>query len=197
MIGDKNSKKTGYKLPPKNSQWRKGQSGNPKGRPKGAKNKRYRQIGTTSAENRDVLLAQMEKVIDVQLDGKSVKMSKIDVVMERVLSNAMVGDFKSAHFVLTMRDALIREGQEDFNLIYQDSIREIERYFTGIYTRLGVSKRQAEGLESYALYKKLLKSMALRKIYGEEIVPFDVDEAEEGTHCNTLRENFIDELKEL
>ena len=72
--------KVGYGRPPKETQFKPGKSGNPKGRPRGAKN-----IDTML---RDTL---MEK-IEITENGKRKRLSKIEVLLKKCLNDALNGD---------------------------------------------------------------------------------------------------------
>lgn len=73
----------GYGKPPKKSQFKKGSSGNPKGRPKGAKNRTSR------------ALEMYHKQMTVMQNGKPTKLSMIDVVHAKLLASAAKGDIKA------------------------------------------------------------------------------------------------------
>jgi hypothetical protein len=79
--------KVGYKKPPKGSQWKKGQSGNSKGRPKGKKS--LTTIG----------LDMFHKPVTVLQNGKAIKISMIDAVRAKLLATAMKGDLKAMKLV--------------------------------------------------------------------------------------------------
>lgn len=72
--------KVGYKKPPKKSQFKKGQSGNPKGRPKGRKN------------NHTILSESLSQKVTVTRDGKKLKISRIEALNERGFQRAMQGN---------------------------------------------------------------------------------------------------------
>jgi hypothetical protein len=75
----------GYRRPPVNHQFKPGQSGNPKGRPKGSKN-----FVTTFAE----VLSRPIKVRD-RNNGKTRTVSKLEVMIEGITNKAMAGDPKA------------------------------------------------------------------------------------------------------
>ena len=78
----------GYGKPPKHSRWQKGQSGNPKGRPR-----RNRDISALVS----TLLAQRVVV----RKGKTTKrMSRLDHLLHRVFENALAGDPRLIRMVL-------------------------------------------------------------------------------------------------
>jgi len=78
----------GYGKPPKHSRWQKGQSGNPKGRPR-----RNRDITGLV----DALLAQRIVV----RNGKTTKrMSRLDHLLHRVFESALAGDPRLIRMVL-------------------------------------------------------------------------------------------------
>ncbi len=79
----------GYGKPPKSGQFKPGQSGNPKGRPKGAKN--------LKAVFEEELLAK----VPIKEEGKSKKVSKQEAVIKALMLKAMHGDIKAINTVLT------------------------------------------------------------------------------------------------
>ena len=81
----------GYGKPPKSGQFKPGQSGNPKGRPKGAKgmNTIVREIMT-------------EKVSVRRPDGSTTKLSRAEVLMQKTVEAAVKGNFKAADLLVKM-----------------------------------------------------------------------------------------------
>lgn len=84
----------GYGKPPKSGQFQKGQSGNPKGRPKG------RKAIMTIAE--DVL----RKKITVKEGGKTKRICKVEGVFSQVTNDALRGDARATDQVLKLVNAL-------------------------------------------------------------------------------------------
>lgn len=80
----------GYKKPPKGSQFKKGRSGNPKGRPKGAKN----------------TLSLAEKIfnetISIRESGDEKEVTKIEGTLMRLIQKALEGDIKAADKVIKL-----------------------------------------------------------------------------------------------
>ena len=111
--------KVGKGMPPKGSQWKKGQSGNPKGRPKGDK-----QLG-------GIVESELYQPVAVNQKGKLKKLPAIVVALRRALSLAMKGDLKATKFLVDLHvkhvgpsgpasvaDLLI--GQSPFELTAED-----------------------------------------------------------------------------
>jgi hypothetical protein len=84
----------GFGKPPKHTQFRKGQSGNPKGRPKGSKN--------ISVRIRRIL---EEKVI-VKTNGGTRSMAMFDALLMQLFNKAMSGDIKSLQEVIRLTEKL-------------------------------------------------------------------------------------------
>jgi len=80
----------GYCKPPTASQFQKGKSGNPKGRPKAS---------PTVAE---LMAKESEKVVTVSQNGKAVKMSKQKLLINTILQKAIQGDVQFAKMVLQL-----------------------------------------------------------------------------------------------
>jgi hypothetical protein len=73
----------GYRKPPKHTQWRQGQSGNPKGRKKGSRN--------FKTEVKELL----NSMVSVVRDGKPAKMSAQRAALERLFDKALNGDIRA------------------------------------------------------------------------------------------------------
>ncbi|WP_137703352.1 DUF5681 domain-containing protein [Marimonas lutisalis] len=73
----------GYGKPPKHSRFKKGQSGNPKGRPKAAK-------GLLASVKRE-----LDSKITVREAGGEVSISKAAAMAKRLVANALQGDLKA------------------------------------------------------------------------------------------------------
>jgi Family of unknown function (DUF5681) len=85
MADSNDSDKIGYQKPPKNTQFVKGQSGNPKGRPKGSQN----------------LATLLQKIIRQRVmvteNGKSREMSKAEAIFTQMVNKGLRGDLNAIH----------------------------------------------------------------------------------------------------
>jgi uncharacterized protein DUF5681 len=102
----------GYGRPPKKTQFRSGQSGNPKGRPKGAKNEAT------------LLREIMARNVEIREGGRARKISVLAAILLKFAESALKGDARSATFLLNRygqaeRDAPPAEGlsQDDRQLL--------------------------------------------------------------------------------
>lgn len=82
-MADKRDYEVGYGKPPKASRFRPGQSGNPKGRPKGARG--------VKALLREVLTSP----VIVKVGGKTMSVSAMHAILLRLRQSALEGDFRS------------------------------------------------------------------------------------------------------
>jgi hypothetical protein len=73
----------GYKKPPLHSRFRKGESPNPRGRPKG------------SANYLTLLRRVLDQKVAVTEDGKRRKITKIEAAMTQLLNKAALGDTRA------------------------------------------------------------------------------------------------------
>lgn len=88
MSDEDNDYTVGNRRPPREAQWKKGQSGNPKGKPKGTK--------SVSATFRK---AGLEKV-EVRVRGRTRTMTRLDLIVARIVEEAAKGDRKAAELAL-------------------------------------------------------------------------------------------------
>lgn len=90
----------GYGKPPEHSQFKKGQSGNPKGRPKGVKN--------FSTDLRE----ELNETVPVRENGKVKKLTKQRAILKAQVSKAMSGDGRAAEIVFKMAAAYLGDDME-------------------------------------------------------------------------------------
>ncbi len=89
----------GYGRPPKHTQFKKGQSGNPKGRKKGA-----RGLKTD-------LRAELNERIEITENGKTVKLTKQQLMVKQLAAKAIKGDVRAIGKLADLTIALL--GAED------------------------------------------------------------------------------------
>lgn len=82
--------KVGYGKPPKAKQFKRGRSGNPKGRPKGSLN-----LATD-------LTAELGEHITVREDGRSRKVSKQRALIKSLMAKALQGDIRATAALLAL-----------------------------------------------------------------------------------------------
>lgn len=110
---DNKTKGVGYRCPPRHSQFKPGQSGNPKGRPKG------------SRSTHDILRDILNRKLAYVSSGRSRIISVREGILTKFADCALRGDVKTATFLLNRYDA--GEGgsaatddlNEDDNLVLQ------------------------------------------------------------------------------
>ena len=82
--------KVGYKKPPHETRFKKGQSGNPKGRPPGKKNLQT------------VLNDALRERVTVAKNGQYKKISKLEAIVTQLVDRANSGDAKAMPLLLTL-----------------------------------------------------------------------------------------------
>ena len=93
--------RVGYGMPPRRSQFQPGQSGNPRGRPKGVRN-----LGTN-------VRAVLGRRVTVVEHGQRKSVSAAEAILHRYLESAIKGDVKAGAFLLTLLDRFQPTESED------------------------------------------------------------------------------------
>lgn len=93
--------KVGYGKPPKKAQFKRGRSGNPKGRPKGSLN-----LATD-------LSSELGEKITVREEGRYQRVSKHRALIKSLMAKALQGDIKATITLLTLYARTIMEQPEE------------------------------------------------------------------------------------
>jgi len=83
-------KKKPYRSPPRHTQFKPGQSGNPKGRPKGSKNLKT------------LFEKELNKKVTVTQDGKKVRLTKKELLPMQLINDALKGNKTSMKMVIEL-----------------------------------------------------------------------------------------------
>jgi len=115
----------GPRRPPKHSQFKKGVSGNPKGRPKGSVNLR------TAVSRR------LRENATVTRNGRQEKMPKAELIALQIVDAAAKGDLKAATFVARLDDeaaAAVAQAssEEAFKTPDKENLRFIRKRLDGL-----------------------------------------------------------------
>ena len=109
--------KVGYGKPPKATQFRKGRSGNLRGRPKGSLN-----LATD-------LTAELGEHITVREDGRPRKVSKQRALIKSLMARALQGDVRAMASLLALYARVITEPPHDENQpIEADELQVLRRF---------------------------------------------------------------------
>jgi hypothetical protein len=124
--GDKRNGAVGYGRPPVNRQFKPGQSGNPRGRPKGSKN-----LATMFAE------ALNEKMKVRTKDGRTRTLSKQELMVEVMINNAMAGDTKAFATVVQFMDKyeVFRRLTVDHDELAASAVEHLRQRLVGLAGR--------------------------------------------------------------
>ena len=84
------STEIGYCKPPKDHQFKPGQSGNPAGRPK----------GKSSSSIREAIAAGLRKTVTVKVGGRPTRMTQADLIATQLLLKASSADIRALQLVM-------------------------------------------------------------------------------------------------
>ncbi len=136
----------GYGRPPRNSQFKPGQSGNKKGRPKNSKN--------TYTMLTDVL----EQKINIKENGKDLRISKKLAMIMQLVNKAVKGDVKAINSLLPhmlMADAK----EEDKNKILASISQDDREIITNYLKNLSDFEGTEEASKTKEVSKKRIKKV--------------------------------------
>lgn len=93
MAKKKNDYDVGYGKPPAHTRFRKGQSGNPSGKPKKV------------LSNAEIMTRQLDRKVTITVDGKKERLTKREVIHIATLQQAMKGNLNAAKMAFELDNA--------------------------------------------------------------------------------------------
>jgi hypothetical protein len=121
--------KIGYRQPPKSGRFKPGQSGNPRGRPKGSTN-----LATD-------LLAELREKVTVREGGRPRRISKQRALIKSLMVKALQGNVRATTAMLALYARVATEAADDSaSLIAEDEIQILRRFAPRLMKRLTTEK---------------------------------------------------------
>jgi hypothetical protein len=90
----------GYGKPPMHTRWKKGQSGNPRGRPKGV------------GDFKNDLFAELAQVIQITEGGKAKRITKQRALVKALTTSSIKGDTRAANILIALCARVIEANPE-------------------------------------------------------------------------------------
>lgn len=116
------SAEVGYGKPPRHTQFRPGQSGNPKGRPKGSLN-----IAT-------ILAAALREQVAVNEGGRRRFITKLEAAIKQIVNKAASGDPGAIRFLIGLTQVV--EAQFDAQAARAELAEDDQKIMAGLLARL-------------------------------------------------------------
>src|SRR4051794_1989919 len=101
---------TGYCRPPQDHQFKPGQSGNPRGRPRGSKNKSLNVDPNWLSE---ILLQEAHRTVSIEDPGGQIEISVTEAVVRSLGLNAQKGDLRAQKVFLGLIESHGRESKRE------------------------------------------------------------------------------------
>ena len=116
----------GYKRPPRKHQFQPGRSGNPKGRPRGAKGLRQ------------ILQGEFSQRMRIMEGDKPLKVSKLQLIVKRELEKAMAGNQRAIEHVISLNIQMFGLGTDEPKEEEELTLGE-QLYIEALMKRMGPS----------------------------------------------------------
>ena len=125
----------GYGRPPRHTQFQKGQSGTPRGRPK-----RIYRINASTL-NAALMKALAEPVVGIE-NGRPRRMTKLDALMKQLVNKAVSGNLTAAKLLATLVQMADKRVRRFINDVTVEDLDAVIAYLEGERARNGQAIKQ-------------------------------------------------------
>ena len=132
VIDGPDDERSGYKRPPKKHQFQPGRSGNPKGRPRGAKGLKQ------------ILQGEFSQRMQIMEGDRPLKVSKLQLIVKRELEKAMAGNQRAIEHVISLNIQMFGLGADEPKEDEELTLGE-QLYIEAIMKRLGADSDEEAG----------------------------------------------------
>lgn len=115
---DEEAYEVGYGRPPQKGRFKKGRSGNPKGRPKGSKN------------FKSIVKDELGRPVEIKVNGQRRKVTQFEAVVMRAVGDAINGKPRQMGLIMDLphRFGLIEDEERLVRALTPEDQRVLERY---------------------------------------------------------------------
>ena len=179
----------GFCKPPKATQFQKGQSGNPKGRPKGSKNKKtvLGALRMAHKDFRDVIMDEAMKEVEVKENGEIVTTSKLRLVAGQLMNKGIRGETRAAREAIRLAEKAILDEHKDVARFIEAERREREqlKQLWLHHSKTADEEISDDGeirhetghsafVQMMAIYDRFMDKKSMRFALGEDKVPMKI-----------------------
>lgn len=197
MSRDGDDYDVGYCKPPKSTQFQKGQSGNPRGRPPGSKNKStiLGVLRMAHKDFRDVVLDEALKEVEVKENGEIVNTTKLRLVIAQLMNKAIRGETRAAKEAIRLAEKVILDEHRDVARFIESERQEREHLKQ---QWLHIDETANPGFKQMmVIYDRFMDKKSMRFALGEARVPYEDFEPRNEEEWTMLRNHITDLYHEV
>lgn len=190
-MSDDDDYKVGYKNPPKETQFKKGQSGNPKGRPIGSK--KSGMLTIAHKDYRDFIYDEVLKFVEVKEDGEPITITKLQLILKQLTNKAIKGETRAIQTALQLLERTVLTEHKDIEMALESEWKDRQNRKKKLFGDPVLRSPQLKELE--ALYDHFSDRKMFRFALGEERLPFEDLEPRNDEEWSQFL-NYIEDIRD-
>lgn len=178
----------GYCKPPEKTQFKKGQSGNPKGRPIGSR--KSGMLTIAHKDFRDFIYDEVLTFVEIKEDGTPITITKLQLILKQLMNKAIKGETRAIQTTLQLLERTVLSEHKDIEMTLESEWKEREYRKQKLFGDEVLKSPKLKELED------LFDYFSDRKIYrfalGEERMPYEDLEPRTEKEWNMLLDHIAD-----